>query len=529
MKLKSFLLILGLLFSITTNAQVANQPSDLIVCDDDSDGDDTNGFVQNFNLEAQNSTILGSQSPAGYAVTYHESETDANNSTGALSSPYTNTTANTQTIYARVQDLTNSNFATTNFQIIVSPLPIAMSVVELSQCDDNTDGFSNFNLNEATDLISANSANETFVFYETQSDAQNNINQIANPENYTNQTVTNDVVWARTVSDAGCYRISQVNLVVSTTGIPSSFQRTFNQCDDYLDVNGDDNANNDNTDGIVSFDFSSVASEIIALFPPSQQLTITFYRSEADALSELNAITDISNYRNIGYPNTQDIYVRVDSQLDNACLGLGHHITLVVDPVPVANPVSDLHLNDNDDDGDDSNGIVQNFDLSAQTPLILGSQSSDDFTVTYHTSEVDAIIGQNHIVNTSSYENITPNQQTIYVRVENNSTGCYTNHTSFDLIVNEATASIQEENKLKFTVFPNPADLEITLKTQDFSDRQLTISLFDIQGKLIQNDVRNSYQEEFVIDLTNLSNGIYFLKLTMENRFSTKKLIVNHH
>ncbi len=81
-------------------------------------------------------------------------------------------------------------------------------------------------------------------------------------------------------------------MIISTKGIPSSFQPTFIECDDFLDINGDDNANNDNTDGITSFDFSSVTTYVKALFPPSQLFVISYYRNEADALSEQNAISD---------------------------------------------------------------------------------------------------------------------------------------------------------------------------------------------------------------------------------------------
>jgi hypothetical protein len=39
----------------------------------------------------------------------------------------------------------------------------------------------------------------------------------------------------------------------------------------------------------------------------------------------------------IGYPNTQNIWVRVDSDVDNACYGLGPFVTLTVEN-PIANP-----------------------------------------------------------------------------------------------------------------------------------------------------------------------------------------------
>ena len=415
----------------------ANAVDNIEVCDDDTDADDTNGFVQSINLESQNTTILGTQDPTQYTVTYHESASDANTGTSALSSPYTNTIANQQTIHIRVTNNTTGCFVDrANFDVIIHPLPITTAAVELKQCDDDTDGFSDFNLTEANSAISSNFINETFTFYPTLNDAENDTNTITNPTVFTNRTVTTDIVWARAISIENCYRISELTLTVSTTGLPASFQRTFNNCDDFLDIDGNDNGNNDDTDGVSSFDFSSVTAEVLALFPTSQQLIITYYRNQADALAEVNSITDTSNYRNIGYPNSQQIYIRVDSNLDNDCLGFGPFITLTVDPVPVSNPVADLELCDNFDDGNFENGIVQTFNLDAQTPIILGTQDPTNYAVTYHTSANDASLGSNAISNTAMYENITANQQTIYVRVTHTSAGCYVDRLTFDLIVN---------------------------------------------------------------------------------------------
>ena len=39
-------------------------------------------------------------------------------------------------------------------------------------------------------------------------------------------------------------------------------------------------------------------------FQTPNNLPSTYYRISADALAEINAIADIANYRNIGYPNT---------------------------------------------------------------------------------------------------------------------------------------------------------------------------------------------------------------------------------
>ena len=246
------------------------------------------------------------------------------------------------------------------------------------------------------------------------------------------------------------------------------------ECDDFLDINGDDNANNDNTDGITTFDFSSVTDDVTALFPPSQQLIILYYRNEADALAEQNPIDDPSSYRNIGYPSTQQIYIRVDSELDNDCLGLGPFITLNIDPVPTANPVPNLELCDDLADGDGFNGIVQSFDLDAQTSGILGSQNLANFTVTYHLSSDEALTGNNAITSTSAYENIVPNQQTIYVRILNNTTGCFSSQTSFDLIVNPLPVA-------------NPVpNLEVCDDNTDGSSQNGFAQTFDLESQTAQ-------------------------------------------
>lgn len=243
--------------------------------------------------------------------------------------------------------------------------PIVTPIVDLRQCDDDLDGFSSFNLNEANAEISVNYLDETITYYESQLDAENNNNAISNITVYINEVVSVDSIWARVENNHGCYAISQINLIVSTTQIANTFIGEFYECDDGADT----------TDGIATFNLSAINNDVVALFPVGQQLTINYYRTIEDALAEDNAIADISNYENTGYPNTQDIYVRVDSALDNDCLGLGHHITLYVETVPVANTV--MVTQQCDDDGD---GLFAFDTTNIETELLDGQT---DVTVSY--------------------------------------------------------------------------------------------------------------------------------------------------
>jgi gliding motility-associated-like protein len=256
------------------------------------------------------------------------------------------------------------NNCTASFQLDIFDLPIINENVSLQQCDDDTDGFSNFNLTEVNSKI-INDNSFTFSYHETRSEAENNIASIINFTSYRNEVNTSDIIWARAENSDGCSKISEVNLLVSTTQIPTSLLTYFYECDDGTNL----------SDGISTFNFSSVTNQITNSFPASQQLTIKYYRNEDDALSELNEITDITNYQNIGYPNQQVIFVRVDSKTDNSCLGLGPHVSLNVEKTPVANPVTVDPECDNDRDG------FYSFDTTTIQQTIIGSQT--DVSVSY--------------------------------------------------------------------------------------------------------------------------------------------------
>ncbi|WP_339611975.1 CARDB domain-containing protein, partial [uncultured Planktosalinus sp.] len=90
-------------------------------------------------------------------------------------------------------------------------------------------------------------------------------------------------------------------------------------------------------------------------------------------------------------------------------------VTLVENPV--AGPVDTIIVCDLDDDG------FANFFLLVAEPQLLGTQT--DVDVTFHQTLDDAENGVNQITTPESYTNIDSPFQTIYVRLENNISGCY--------------------------------------------------------------------------------------------------------
>ena len=325
------------------------------LCDNTSFGSDVDGKVV-FNLTSKQTAILNGQSPTDFTLSYYK---DAS-LTDLISNPTTYVNTNVvETIYVKMTNNQNVNcFATTSFQIEVFSLPNINATATLKQCDDNNDGFSAFNLTEANELVVASTSSLSFSYFETITEAENNTNPILNFTTYTNQTVSTDQVFIRVQNTNGCFRVATLNLIVSTTLIPTTFQRTFTVCDDAL--------SGSNTDGIATFDFSSSTAAIQVLYPVGQVLDITYYQNITDALAEQNPITNTSNFTNTSSPTIQNIFVRVDSQLDNECLGLGHHITLNVESLPIISLLNYTHC---DDDQDGSFG----FDTSTlETTLLNG-------------------------------------------------------------------------------------------------------------------------------------------------------------
>jgi len=123
MKQTLFFLLSTLLCWNITYSQIANGPLVYEACDDnvESDGDLSNDSVL-FDLSSLDFQILGSQNPSEFTVSYHLTQTGADNNINPLPILYTNT-FNPKTIYGRVGENSSSNFDTTTITLIVNNLP----------------------------------------------------------------------------------------------------------------------------------------------------------------------------------------------------------------------------------------------------------------------------------------------------------------------------------------------------------------------------------------------------------------------
>jgi gliding motility-associated-like protein len=474
---------------------ILNTITDFKKCDDTIDGNDTNSFVD-FDLTSKNSEILGTQT--GINVTYHILQSDAESGINPITTLY----STNRIVYARLTNAVSGCNVVTSFKLTVNPLPIINNAT-IIQCDDDLDAVSSFNLTVKNDVISNNSINETFTYYTSWAGANtaDAAQLITTPFAFTNTTAGTMPVWARVANNNGCFRIAKLTLQVLATNIPSTYNIQMQPvCDDLLDANGINNANNNKRDGIATFNFSATKATIQNLLPTTAGVVynVNYYRNQADALAELNVIADISNYRNIGYPNNQNIWVRVDSDADNACYGLGPFVTLTIEKLPFANHVSLPRQCDDNQDG------IFTFNTAALETTLLGTNQTFPVTVTYSDAVNNPLKDANGVLITSPFPaTFTTASQTIKAVVTNNTAQKCFDETTIQFIVDDLPEAFAVSVSLTTTcddeLDPLTQDGKFAFDTSSFQSTILgtqtgmTVKYFDGNGNSLPSPLPNPF------------------------------------
>lgn len=299
------------------------QPSEIPIlqtCDTALDGSDTNNFAQ-FDLTSHESILLNGTALTVFLFSYYTDMFYTNQIVNPSS--FVNTNQGGQTIYVRMANVLDNNcFTDTSFTIQVDELPMIQSSIIFKNCDEDgtPDGFTDFNLNEVDDRITNGVSTDLSITYHLSfSEADIAINTIT-PSPFNNATAS--IVYARVENENGCHRVSTVNLQVSTTSFPLGFLQELELCDD-----------DDTIDGLHVFDLTQASAIFIAEFPSGQNLSVHYFKNITDAHLEQNEITSQIDYVN-EIPFSQILYVRVESDDNGECFGIGPHLILTVHPLP---------------------------------------------------------------------------------------------------------------------------------------------------------------------------------------------------
>jgi hypothetical protein len=160
------------------NVEVANSLPDLEVCAINDNGEGL------FDLTQQNGLVFGANQQApSYSISYFEELADANGAVNPITNP-ASFVSDSQEIWVRIDNLDNPEecFAVASFQIISNAVPEVFEVADINFCGD-------FTFTQEVDLASLegeifngpNTNNWDLAFYNSQTDANNDVNAITDP------------------------------------------------------------------------------------------------------------------------------------------------------------------------------------------------------------------------------------------------------------------------------------------------------------------------------------------------------------
>lgn len=380
-----------------------NPPLDAFLCDDISnDGQEEFDLSRVIQDMSQGSTD-------NLTITFYTSLNDAEDEQNELPLNYTNQT-NPQQIYARIDNGTYCH-GIAEFGLNVIQVPLVNQASAMEQCDTDYDGSVSFDLTVSEIEVLDVRQNDIVVSYhETPEDLENNANPIPNPDNYSNTANPQTVYIRVTNTISNCYVALPLELIVN---LPPTINAVgnFETCDNDTD----------------SFELSNT---IEALIGNQANINVTFYNSQNDADAAQNSLSSSYNYAS----NNDTVFVRAENS-QTGCYATSS-FNLIVNPTPVSGTAPDMEACDDDYDG------LLVFDLSEQTPFVLGGSNPSNYTVSYFELIEEAIDNTNPIVDLS-YEAF--HEQTIFVRLENNATGCFTTTSFMTLIQRKPEVIIPDQ------------------------------------------------------------------------------------
>lgn len=438
------------------------QGIDINIVECDTDGDDDGFFA--FDLTQHAPMLTGGQ--PNLNITYYETQQDADNGTNAISNPlaYINT-SNPQTIYMRMTNTDTGCVRTSSFTISVKSLPVFNNPLNISldmrDCDTDglNDGLFPFDLTIHKTMLIGSQTNVAITYHTSATDAETGNNAISNPENFRN-TVNPQIIYMRMLnSQTGCHSVLPFTLSVDMLPFfmnPNNISLDLHACD----TDGTD-------DGVFTFNLLQHAS---TLKGNQQNMVLSCHANAADAETGSSEITNTLTHINTANPQT--IYLRMLNTATGCYNTASYQIR--VHPIPVFNNPQNISLDITECDTDGVADQKFTFDLTQHSALLKGNQA--DVAITYHENFGTAQAGSTAISTPEAYTNLS-SPQTIYMRITNQVTGCFSTKT-FTIRVNPVP------------VFNNPQNIPLKLETCDrdnVDDQSYIFNLTTHAGMFIGN------------------------------------------
>ena len=204
---------------------------------------------------------------------------------------------------------------------------------------------------------------------------------------------------------------------------------------------------------------------------------------------------ETSSVLNLNLTETTTFFIEVET--NGSFCGRKEH-TVVVNPLPVINPLSDLEFCDDAQDGDNTNGSIQGIDLQSQNAVALGSaQSAADFSIQYYSTFADALNDNNEILGLYDFTpdgGFRPGNEAagdIFIKMTNRVTGCFV-VDSFQILVHPLPSITDVINPNLCDDTQSGSDTDGIVATWDFSSLDAAVlgeqdpALFQVSYHLSQ-------------------------------------------
>ncbi len=200
---------------IVSQFPLANTISDIVLCDDASEDG-----VEFINLLELNDAVLNGQPASDFNVSYHFTQTEANDGLGALPNNF-ETIDNPQPIYIRVENASNALcYSTSMFMVIIDDFFELNLPNDLFLCDDvSNDTVEFFNLAaQSADIIEGLDGNYNVTYHTSQDDANTNTDNVA--DSYENTSNPQEIfVRVEKTTNALCFQTTSFFIEVKETPV----------------------------------------------------------------------------------------------------------------------------------------------------------------------------------------------------------------------------------------------------------------------------------------------------------------------
>ena len=235
---------------------------------------------------------------------------------------------------------------------------------------------------------------------------------------------------------------------------------------------------------------------------PGDSFSAEWWNSTANEDNTSNGLYD-DRFNFYGTSISGQSIIEVDTGADGSIMGKKPEIDAAFDPT-----------NNNSYPADNEFNEYYNYPKSDYSDsFVLSNEGASTETITF---DSNGGLGFYTALNNQQYQVLDRTETTMYLRNIGSEGNSWYGKFTTDVLSNPTTGY------LEMILFPNPANTDyITIKT--FVNGVKHVEIFDINGRLVLSQKISSE----VLSISEFDSGLYFVKVTLEGKSSTSKLIIN--